>query len=631
MTSFRMALNELRRILAGRLPKAAVVALVLVPTMYAGLYLWANFDPYGNLNQVPAALVIDDEPATLPDGTNLEAGRQVGDDLLDRNDFDWDQVSMSEAETGVEDGTYDFALHIPAGFSASLASTAALDPERARLSLLTNDANSYLSTTIAGTVTDRVRDALARQVGTEAATAFLTGFGDIRTQLTSAADGAGQLADGLNEANTGATRLADGATKLDTGAGELSDGLDQLVSGTASLPQQTRKLAQGARQVADANEQIAGVGDEAARAATAIDQARARHRRELVQRMQAAGLTASERRAVLAVFDDLGTSITEGTQKVRATSAKLDQLASGADQVADGNEALAANVPTLVDGITQAHGGATRLQRGAGQLADGATQLQKGTAKLAKGARKLERGLTKGVEQVPDVDDTTRDKLAQVLGDPVKVSSRSDATAGTYGAGLAPFFLSLAAWIGGYVLFLLVRPLSPRALANDQHPARIALGGWMAPALLGLVQMAVMSLVVFGALDIRPANMPGALAFLLLSSAVFVSIVHALSAWFGKAGQFLGLVLMVLQLITAGGTFPWQTLPAALHPVHHALPMTYAVDGLRQLIYGGLHTRVLSDVAVLLAWLLGALLLTSFAARRQRVWAPKVVSPELQM
>ena len=85
----------------------------------------------------------------------------------------------------------------------------------------------------------------------------------------------------------------------------------------------------------------------------------------------------------------------------------------------------------------------------------------------------------------------------------------------------------------------------------------------------------------------------------MLVSVTFIAIVHALNAWLGPAGQFLGLALMVVQLVTAGGTFPWQTIPVPLHGVHHVLPMTYAVDGLRQLMYGGLSSLAWHDVLVL--------------------------------
>jgi putative membrane protein len=168
-------------------------------------------------------------------------------------------------------------------------------------------------------------------------------------------------------------------------------------------------------------------------------------------------------------------------------------------------------------------------------------------------------------------------------------------------------------------------------LAANQTPLRIALGGWLTPALIGAAQMVVVLAVVGLAVDITPVNWLGTLGFLLLTSATFIAIVHMLNALLGAPGQFLGLVLMVVQLVTAGGTFPWQTIPEPLHPLHHVLPMSYAVDGLRQLMYGGLSGRVVSDVVVLAAFLVGALLLTSYGARRQRVWKPKRVRPEIAL
>ena len=68
------------------------------------------------------------------------------------------------------------------------------------------------------------------------------------------------------------------------------------------------------------------------------------------------------------------------------------------------------------------------------------------------------------------------------------------------------------------------------------------------------------------------------------TSAAFIAIIHALMARFGVVGQFVALVLMVLQLVSAGGTFPWQSLPTPLHQLHQVLPMSYAVDGVRRLM-----------------------------------------------
>ena len=631
MTSLRIAFTELQRILHGRMARAAVIALCLVPTLYGGLYLFANHDPYAGLTRVPAAIVVLDTGAADPDGQQVHAGRDVADQLVEDHRFDWHVVAAEEARDGVEVGRYDFALTIPKDFSAALVSSARFDPRQARLTMETNDANSYISTTIADKVTDGVRDALAKRVGTQAAENFLLGLAQIRGSLSEAADGAGKIAAGLDKASAGATKLSDGAGQLATGAGQLEDGLAEMQRKTAALPAQTRQLADGAAQVADGNRQIAAKGDQIAGVSTKVRTRYDGVRSDLKAQMESMGLTAEQQSQLLGVYDGLGTPVTDADSYIQKTARDLDRLAAGSREVADGADQLADGMPALTSGIRQAHDGSAQLSAGATKLSSGATELRTGLGKLHAGAHQLEKGLRDGVDQIPALDDETRTRIAQTIGDPVDVRDRAQTAAGSYGAGLAPFFMALAAWVGGYVLFLLVRPLSNRAMAANQTPLRVALGGWYTPALIGLVQMIALFTVVVVAIDIVPAHLPLTLLFLVLCSVTFIAILHMLNAWLGSSGQFLGLVMMVLQLITAGGTFPWQTIPTPLHWLHHVLPMSYAVDGLRQLMYGGLTGLALRDAAVLAAWLIGAVVLTSIAARKQRMWSVKRIHPELAL
>lgn len=746
MSALRTAWTELRRLLATRLGRMSLMALVLIPTIYSGLYLYANLDPYDGLDRVPAALVVADEPVDV-DGEEKHLGRDLADELLEQKDFDWHAVDGSEAKKGVREGTYDFALTIPQDFTEALTSSSRFEPERAQLRLTTNDANSYLSTTMATTVAGKVRDAVAQQVGQESADVLLssiqeigsglddaadggkdvaTGARDARDGATSLgsgaaraadgarslsdgagtlaegtgtlskgakkltkgtgslADGADSLAQGTGSLNSGASSLAQGTGTLATGARDLADGLGTLEESTASLPEDTRALADGARNVADGTATLGGLGTQLEEGSKAIGTAYAQTRAGLVATMTRQGVPADQQAELLAVYDQLSTPLTSLGSSLGDTSGQLAALVAGADQVAAGAEKLADASPTLVDGIEQASTGAEKLatgaaeaSNGAAQLATGATQadtgakklatgagsvdegasdlasgareldggagrlasgagdLSSGTAELADGARrlsdglgtlasgsgKLARALADGAGDVPTISDETRDRMAAVLGDPVDVAGDSQAEASTYGAGLAPFFLALATWIGGYVLFLVVRPLSRRAIAANASSLRVALGGWLTPALLGVAQVTVMVLVAARVVGVGVADTFGTWAFMLLVTASFIAIVHLLNAALGQAGQFLGLVMMVLQLVTAGGTFPWQTIPTPLHVVHHAMPMSYAVDGLRQLMYGGDMARVALCAAVLVAWGVGSLALTTLVARRQRTWS----------
>lgn len=687
MNPVRLAVAELRRLTSSRLARLALAALVLIPTLYGGLYLYANHDPYGAFPQVPAAVVSDDTGTTLSTGEKLQVGGQVADHLVESKSFDWHRVSHAEAMRGVDDGTYSFAVILPRSFSADLASTADFKPRQATVVLETNDANNYMTSMIGNQVIKQVTASVASQVSETAASRLLLGFSQVHDQLVKAVDGSEQLRAGAAKADSGAHQLAGGASSLAgglhdlaagaerldagigqaaAGAGDLQAGAAQLASGlgtlqsrTASLPAQTARLADGAEQVAAGNRTVAGYGARAAAASTDLKQRITADRSSFIAQLRAQGLTDAQVAVVESRLDTIDGYVNRADTTIQSASGDLTRLSTGADQVAAGARTLANATPALTDGIASAHSGAVRLRDGAGTLAGGLDRLQGGAAQLSTGADKaaaggdslakgasslasgldsltkgagdLHAGLVKGRDSVPDPSDAQRKAMAQTIGNPVGVSTGSLSSAGSYGAGLAPLFMSLALWIGAYVLFLFVRPLSTRALATSQRSIRTAVGGWLAPALVGLVQVAALVLVVGRGVDIRIAHPVLAFLFLCFTSMTFVAILHALASRFGAVGKFLGLVFMVVQLVSAGGTFPWQTLPGPLQAIHHVVPMSYAVDGLRRLLYGADLGPVMGSLGVLTAYLLGALAVSTVAARRSRMWTPKRIKPELSL
>lgn len=550
---------ELRRLTATPIAKLALAALCVIPILYGGLYLWANQDPYANLDRVPVALVVDDAGGER-DGAPVAMGEDVAERLLDSGTFDWHEVSAEEAAEGLEASRYDFILTIPADFTEDLLSVASDDPRQAHLELTTNDAGSYLSSTIGKSAATTMLQTIARQVVQEAAQQLLDGLADIRDGLADAADGATRLSDGASAASDGARRLADG----------------------------TAQLAAGARQVADGNAQLAATADRlaaaAAQARDRLPEVRAALRAELVEQ----GLTEEQIDQVLAELAPLSSAVDAAASRARNAVGSIDQLAAGAAQLATAAGTAASGAASLADGVTQ----------------------------LDDGAATLRDGLSDGLAQLPDADAALRSAQAAAIADPVALETSNVAAADSYGAGLAPFFAALAAWIGMYALFLIVRPVSPRAITALHSPVKITLAGWLTPGLFGALQMGALFLVLSLALGFSMAMPWGVLGTLVLASLCFAAIVLALNVWLGSTGQFLGLVLMVLQLVTAGGTFPWQTLPEPLAALHHVLPMGFAVDAVRQFMYGGDIARTLTDALVLGGWALGALAIAVIGVTR---------------
>ncbi|MBK1788494.1 YhgE/Pip family protein [Prauserella cavernicola] len=631
MSPLRIATGELRRLTSGTLPKLAVAALVLVPLLYASLYLYANYDPYGRLDKLPAAIVNADSGAQDGEGQQRELGKQVSDELVSSGSFQWHEVSADRADEGVRDDDYSFTITIPEGFSSALVSSGELDPRQAAITLTTNDANNYLSHTIATQVAEQIRDTIAKQVGEEAANQFLVGFSTIHGRTQEAANGASQLADGAGRLRDGQQELADGAQRLAGGSTQLATGLTTLRGSTESLPEQTRKLADGAGQVATGNTQIATIGSALAERSAQLSSELDGATGQLAQRLRDGGLAEEEVQHALGVVGELRAPLADANGQIQQAAGQLNTLADGSRQVATGAEQLAAAAPELTNGIADASDGANQLAGGAASLTEGEATALSGTRDLANGAGELRDGLNEGLQQIPNADEDTQQATASTISDPVAIKSVGVASADTYGAGLAPFFIALATWIGAFVLFLLLRPLSTRALTAGASPLRVALGGWLPAAVLGIAQVLVLFGAVTWLVGIDVAKPVAAIGFTLLASLTFTAILHGLNALFGAVGKFLGLVLLVLQLVSAGGTFPWQTIPDPLYPLHVVLPMGYVIDGLRHLLYTGAPAQILPDVLVLLAWLGVALALSVFAAQKRRVWTVRQLRPELAL
>jgi len=550
---------ELRRLTSTPMAIVALLALCVVPVLYGGLYLWANQDPYERFDQVPVALVMLDEGGEQ--GTeHVVVGEQVADQLLASGTFDWHEVDAEEAASGLEAARYDFTVTIPADFTADLLSAATSDPRQAQIELTTNDAGSYLATTIGSQAGAALLTNITKQVTEQAAAQLIDGVASIRAGMVDAVAGAAQVADGTASAASGASALADG----------------------------TSQLAAGAAQVADGNAQLAAKADQLGAAAQRLDDRLPQARADISAALAAQGLTQEQIDDVLAKLDPVASAVDDANAKVQSTVGQIDQLAAGAQQVASG----------------------------AASAASGSAQLRDGLGTLDAGAAQLRDGLDSGLAQIPDQTADERAAQSAAIADPVALETSNVASAGSYGAGLAPFFAALAAWIGMYALFLIVKPVSRRAITALHSPLKITLAGWLTPGILGVAQMAALFGVISLALGFSVASPWGVFGIMALASLCFAAIILALNVWLGSVGQFLGLVLMVLQLVTAGGTFPWQTLPGPLAALHHVLPMGYAVDAIRQFMYGGDPARAGFDALILAGWLLVALGLAAVGVTR---------------
>ncbi|MFE6362665.1 YhgE/Pip family protein [Streptomyces sp. NPDC057806] len=694
MRSPKLAALEIRRFGRGKLPRAALVALLVLPLLYGALYLWSFWDPYGRLDRIPVALVNDDRGAKA-DGKKITAGDDIVRGLRESEVFDWHEVSAEEARAGVEDGRYYLSLTMPADFSGRIASSSGDSPETGALQVRTNDANNYIVGQISRTVFSEVRDAASTKASRSFLDRIFISFSDIHGATVKAAEGADKLetgigkaekgsrdlADGLKDAKSGSGKLAKGLKKLDKGAGDLEDGSKKVAEGTQTLADKVnaaagkvgpflkdneKSIGDTARLVADASGAIRDNLDALVkRAPTAAEEAhqaaddlagvhKARCEDAVLPDTACADLkTARDAAAEVAgVADDVDTLISDqdGTldkldkhlatlekqaqalaDRAPGLSEDLDDAVTKINDLNEGAAKVAAGADRLHTGLGTARTGATDLDEGVGDLKTGAGDLKAGLYKLVDGSGDLSDGLHDGAGQIPDYDKRDRDERTEVMSDPVRLVSEDLHKAPNYGTGFAPYFIPLSLWVGAMVAYMLIAPMNRRALAAGASAWRIALAGWLPVVVIGVAQTVALMSVLHWAVGLQMARAAGTVGFLFLVTACFAALVQWLNARFGAAGRILVLALLMLQLTSAGGTYPVQTSPGFFNALHPFLPMSYVVEALRRLITGGGLGPVWHACVVLVAFTAGALVLTALSARRRQVWTLDRLHPELTL
>lgn len=282
-------------------------------------------------------------------------------------------------------------------------------------------------------------------------------------------------------------------------------------------------------------------------------------------------------------------------------SGGISRLSSGSAALAGGTSKLAANGPKLTSGAGQLKDGALRISSGSGQLAAGSNKLDDALHQVKDGLVTLTDSLKEGADKIEDTN--TGDSAANAIARPVNTSHTDNDKVPNNGTAMAPYMLSVA---------LFIAPLTINMLYDTFNPKKRPSSGvaWWASkmSVLGLVAILSASIVFFaltGLLGLKPLYPAKTLAFLMLTSLTFTSIVTLFNLLLGKIGAFLMLIFMILQLGGSAGTYAIQLSNKFFMAINPYLPMTYTVSGLRQLI------SIRGDVTAQVAVLMGILIVTN--------------------
>lgn len=277
----------------------------------------------------------------------------------------------------------------------------------------------------------------------------------------------------------------------------------------------------------------------------------------------------------------------------------VSQIASGANQ-------LVANNNQLTSGASQLQSGAEALASGSSQLAAGSGTLTSGLTTLTSGLSTLSSSLTNASKQLSLVSVTN--KNAKLVSNPVSTKETDNDSVKVNGIGMAPYMIAVSLMVVALstnVIF--ASSLSGRPVKNRFEWAKQKL------FINGLIST-VGSLVLYGAIQFLgfEANYEWRTIFLIiLGGWTLMALVTALVGWDNRYGSFLSLVMLLLQVGSAGGSYPIELSPKFFQVVHPYMPMTYIVTGLRQTISmtGSIGTQVGVLSAFLVAFMVFGLII----------------------
>jgi putative membrane protein len=616
--------SEIKRFGRSRMTRLAIVVLMLLPLVYGALYLWAYWDPFGRTNKMPVALVNSDRGAVVS-GQQFNAGAEIVKSLTSDGSLDWHVVNLADARSGVDHGKYYFMVELPPDFSAAIASPVTGQPKKANLIAVYNDANNYISTSIGRTAISQVLNAVSSRISGQAVNQMLSVVVSSGSGVKQAADGAAKLDDG---ARSGSETLAGGAKQLSDGINQATDPLLAVTKAVSQISGNTEQLQQGATALQQANDQIGAVAtaqDAAANSlSSVIDQLSARqdplanNLRGIQDQLRGHQFTPQIRQQ-LTDAQNAAIAMTSGLRNPGSP------LGSALDQVGNKGKDLTNKLTQLRDGAQQVASGNAQLASGIAKLDDGARQLKSGSAELAT-------KLADGAKQVPNWTDQQKDAVADTIGGPVQLEASHENAAPNFGTGMAPFFLTLALFFGALVLWMVLRPLQTRPIAAEVLAIRVVLASYLPAAAIGVFQATILYCVVRFGLGMRVVHPFSMLAFMILISCAFIAATQAINALVGPAvGRVLIMALLMLQLVSAGGMYPVETTSRPFQVLHKFDPMTYGVNGLRQLILGGIDGRLWQAIIVLLGISAVALAISGLSARRHQLWNLERLIPAIRI
>lgn len=626
-----------------------IFGIIILPLIYSLFYLGAFWNPYGSLDEIPVAIVNEDECQEECQGEKLVKS------LLDDGTFKFEEVTKDVADDGLINKDYYAVITIPSNFTENLNSASETEKKQALITYSPNTKTNFLASQMLNSAVTKIEMNVESTVSKQIVQKLTDNLNDVPTQTEKIEEALGTINEGTEKLKSGTSTLENGTKELQTKYSEFNQGINKVTFGGSGLYTSYKDLDEGIDKVYAGTktlnknlENLSTLGTNVTKLNSALESlstgvtnfdeknTEALNNAQLVYKYIVSYGDANPSLKTDANFNSVYLiaqaylnggidSLKESSSNIATTtstiSTQTSQLTNGVSKLSDlkdGVNLLETNLQKIKEGSNKFYSGLETLENGletldksSNKIEAGITTLNEGAKTLNSGTTSLNSGVSLAQKEVKEKIENTKEELSKTENlseyaeDSVIVEEESYGNVTKYGTAFAPYFMSLSLWVGG-ILILMGLYYDPdhrfKTLGRETNNRTLRVFLY---CLIAIIQAIILGFLLKLLLGFEVTNIFLYYASCILISVTFLSIILFLFVNFKDVGKFLSLVLLVLQLAACGGTFPIETEPKIYQLVYPFMPMTYSLDLLKESFIKINSSFIVKDVIVLLLiWLI---------------------------
>ena len=537
----KVFLNDCKHIGRNVVALVVVMGLAVLPSLYAWFNILSNWDPYGpeSTSNIKVAVAYDDTGINIS-GMDINISTNIVEALKTNDTIGWVFTdSTDEAIEGVWSGDYYAALIMPADFSKDMVSFLADNMTHPEIIYYTNQKKNA----IAPKITDKAKTAVQQQVN---ATFIST--------LTEAIMKSADVADNIGDKNKADSTLESGSDSMNNSLIDILIAKFQVIN----------------TQVVTFDNVLSALSNIMTTAQTSADTAKGIS-------PDISGTFEGERTILNELNKTIGQSSLIDSSLFSTISHDIDAVSGYMNSISSIYNDMGYNIDDFNKSISQMGESINNTLVMVRNIEDN----------LNETTNKLVEFKNSGVYSLLQTAISfNTDELASFISAPVAITTEDLYPITNYGSAMSPFYSVLSIWVGALILVAIIHVKVHPFDGIKVNSVEAFFGRYITFFLIGQAQALLITLgdlFFIGIQCIHPFKFWFAAAF---TSFVFTMITYSLTVAFENVGEAAAVVIMVIQVAGAGGTFPIQCLPSIYQAIYKYLPFTYAMDALRECVGG---------------------------------------------